>query len=96
MPGLEPLVYVGLHESEGSILHTFQDTISYTWMGRYPGPFKPNQDMEVLLYPMRTEEAVAMLSLAEVVTEINELSVRAERLRFPTLKLPRLSPNDAA
>ena len=96
MPSLEPLVYVGLHDSDGSMLHTFQDTISYAWMGRFPGPFKPHKDMEVLLHPMREEEAAAMLSLAEVVTKINELYVRAEGLQFPLLKVPRLSPKDAA
>ena len=90
MPGLEPLVYIGKHDSDGSMLHTFQDTISYTWVGRYPGPFRPNQDVEISLYPMQEEEASTMLSLAEVVTEINELSARAERLSFPVLKVPRV------
>jgi hypothetical protein len=96
MPGLEPLVYVGLHESEGEILPTFQDTISYTWVGGYPGPFKREQDIEVMLFPMKTEEAAEMLSLAEAVAEINELFGRAERLGFPVLRLPRIPPSDAA
>ncbi len=86
MPGVEPLIYIGLHDSDGSMLHTFQDTISYSWVGRYPGPFRPGQDIEVSLYPMQVEEASTLLSLAEVVAKLNELYARAERLNFPVLK----------
>ena len=96
MPGLEPLVYIGKHDSDGSMLHTFQDTISYTWVGRYPGPFKPDQDMEVCLYPMQEDEAALMLSLAEVVAKVGEMFSLAERLGFPVLKVPRIKPSDAA
>jgi hypothetical protein len=95
MPGLEPLVYIGLHDSDGTLLHTFQDTISYTWVGRYPGPFRSNQDMEISLYPMQEKEAAAMLSLAEVVEKVGELFARAQRLGFPTLLAARVTSSDA-
>jgi hypothetical protein len=95
MPGLEPLVYIGLHDSDGAMLHTFQDTISYTWVGRYPGPFKPNQDMEISLYPMQEKEAAAMFSLTEVVAEIGELFARAQRLGFPCLIAAKVPSSDA-
>jgi len=96
MPGLEPLVYVGLHESEGIVVPTFQDTISYSWVGGYPGPFKRNADVEVMLFPMKAPEAEGMLSLADAVSEINKLFARAEALGFPVLKVPRIPPGDAA
>ncbi len=96
MPGIEPLVYVGLHESQGELLPTFQDTISYAWVGGYPGPYRRGRDIEVTLHPMKEAQAAEMLSLSEVVEKFNELLTRAERLEFPTLKLPRIPPGDAA
>jgi len=96
MPGVEPLVYIGRHESEGEMRHTFQDTISYTWVGRYPGPLRPDQDIEVLLYPIKDEEAGTILSFAEMVSEIGGLPALAEQLGFPMLKPAQASPNDAA
>jgi hypothetical protein len=95
IPGLEPLVYIGLHDSDGAMLHTFQDTISYTWVGRYPGPYESNQDMEISLYPMQEKEAAAMLSLAEVVAQMSELFARAQRLAFPILLAANVSSSDA-
>jgi len=91
MPGVEPLVYIGRHDAEGEMLHTFQDTISYTWVGRYPGPFRPDQDMDVSLYPMKDEEAETMHSFEGLLAELNELAARAERLRFPALKPARVA-----
>ncbi len=97
IPGIEPLVFSGMHESsQGELLPTFQDTISYTWVGCYPGPYRRGQDIDVALYPMKEAEAAEMLSLSEVVGKINELFVRAERLGFPTLKPPRIPPGNAA
>ena len=96
IPAIEPLVYAGLHESsQGDLLPTFQDTISYTWVGGYPGPYRDGQDIDVALYPMRAAEAAEMLSLSEVVQKINELFVRAERLGFPALKTPHIAPGNA-
>jgi hypothetical protein len=96
MPGVEPLVYIGRHDSEGEMLHTFQDTISYTWVGRYPGPFRPDQNMEVSLYSMKDPEAEGMLSFAEMLSEIKDLAARAERLGFPELQPARAKPSGAA
>jgi hypothetical protein len=96
MPSVEPLVYLGLLESNGQLLATFQDTISYAWVGRYPGPYKQEQNIEVTLDPMKAHEAAEMLSLAELVEEINELVARAERLGFPTLRFPSIPPSGAA
>jgi len=97
IPGIEPLVYAGVHKSsQGELLPTFQDTISYTWVGGYPGPYRHGQDIDVTLYPMKEDEAAEMLSLSEVVQKINELFFRAERLGFPTLKPPRIPPDNAA
>ena len=96
IPGVEPLVYVGVHESsQGELLPTFQDTISYTWVGGYPGPYKSGQNIDVTLHPMAEPEASEMLSLAEVVQEINEVFDRAEGLGFPALKSPRVPPGNA-
>jgi hypothetical protein len=96
MPGVEPLVYIGRHDSDGEMLHAFQDTMSYTWVGRFPGPFEPDQNMEVSLHLMKDEEAETMLSFSEMVAEINKLAARAERLGFPELKPARVPPGDAA
>jgi hypothetical protein len=96
MPGVEPLVYIGRHDSDGKMLHTFQDTISYTWVGRYPGPFRADQDIEVSLYSMSDPEAEGMLSLANVLSEFKKLEARAERLGFPELKPPHVPPRGAA
>ena len=97
IPGLEPLVYIGVRESsKGELLPTFQDTISYTWVGGYPGPYRRDQIVDVTLYPMKDDEAADMLSISEVVQKINELFVRAEGLGFPTLKPRRIPPGEAA
>lgn len=97
IPGLEPLVYAGVHAcSQGELLPTFQDTISYTWVGAYPGPYRPDQDVDVTLHPMKEDEAAEMLSLSEVVQKFNELFARAERLGFPMLKPRRVPPGDPA
>jgi hypothetical protein len=96
MPGIEPLVYIGRHESDGKMLHTFQDTISYTWVGRYPGPFRPDQDMEVSLYPMDDPEGEGMLSFSDLFSKLKELEARAKQLAFPELKPARVPPRGAA
>ena len=96
-PGIEPLVYVGVHESsQGELLPTFQDTISYTWVGSCPGPYRHHEDIDVTLYPMKEEEAAEMLSISEVVQKISEVFARAKRLGFPKLKPPRFPLSNAA
>ncbi|MFZ2990185.1 hypothetical protein [Ideonella sp.] len=97
IPAIEPLVYAGVHpSSQGKLLPTFQDTVSYTWVGAYPGPYRGDQSIDVTLHPMTDAEAAEMLALSEVVLKVNELFVRAERQGFPMLKPPRIPPHNAA
>jgi hypothetical protein len=84
MPGVDPLVYVGVVQSEeGGEAYCFQDTVSFVRFG-FATECKGNEELPVYFVP--ATELGSIFSLKDIATEIQSARERAETLGYPRLR----------
>jgi hypothetical protein len=87
MPGVQPMVYLGLIATEEDASeHAFQDTVSYVRFGSALSASEGHGEMEI--YCMRSEElGDAMFDLEAISREIAAAAARAVALNNPQLRV---------
>lgn len=84
MPGVDPLVYVGVVQpEEGEEMHCFQDTVSFVRFG-YATEYKGKEELGVYFVP--ATELGSICTLEVIATEIQNAIDRAEKHGHPRLK----------
>ena len=88
IPGVQPMIYVGINIADGddpaTVVYYFQDTISHSWRGPVTDAahHSKHPEIETAVFPHTDQEVqTGVLTLTEVVDAVTEAQRRAERLQ---------------